>query len=95
LVQNEAKIYKVISVDPTTKIITLDDGTFVSTNVKYIYVTSGITYGHRVVDALNNYAFTEDLSIADILKNSSTRTYISAYSGLAIGQTLYILDTNQ
>lgn len=89
-------VYTITYID-SSKHITFTKSSQTLTNIKYVYVSAGTSkqYSHRVIDVQSNYQITQDLSVARILKNTSTKTYISPYSDLSVGHKLKILSTGE
>ena len=89
-------VYTITYID-SSKHITFAKSSQTLTNIKYVYVSAGTSkqYSHRVIDVQSNYQITQDLSVARILKNTSTKTYISPYSDLSVGHKLKILSTGE
>lgn len=89
-------IYKITYID-SSKNITFEKSSQTLLNIKYVYVSAGTSkqYSHRVIDVQSNYQVTQDLSVARILKNTETKTYISPYSELSVGHKLKILSTGE
>ena len=89
-------VYTITYID-SSKNITFKKSGQTLTGIKYVYVSAGTSkqYSHRVIDVQSNYQVTQDLSVARILKNTSTKTYISPYSDLSVGHKLKILSTGE
>lgn len=89
-------VYTITYID-SSKNITFTKSSQTLTNIKYVYVSAGTSkqYSHRVIDVQSNYQITQDLSVARILKNTSTKTYISPYADLSVGHKLKILSTGE
>lgn len=89
-------VYTITYID-SSKNITFTKSSQTLTGIKYVYVSAGTSkqYSHRVIDVQSNYQITQDLSVARILKNTSTKTYISPYSDLSVGHKLKILSTGE
>ena len=89
-------VYTITYID-SSKHMTFAKSSQTLTNIKYVYVSAGTSkqYSHRVIDVQSNYQITQDLSVARILKNTSTKTYISPYADLSVGHKLKILSTGE
>ncbi len=89
-------LYTITYIDSSKK-ITFTKSSQSLLNIEYVYVSAGTSkqYSHRVIDVQSNYQVTQDLSVARILKNTSTKTYISPYSDLSVGHKLKILSTGE
>lgn len=87
-------LYTITYIDSSKK-ITFTKSSQSLLNIKYVYVSAGTSkqYSHRVIDVQSNYQVIQDLSVARILKNTETKTYISPYSELSVGHKLKILST--